>query len=268
MLLNLYNIGFECSGIEFDIVRFSLFQDILSIIESEKIHRVQADFIYFLQDKLDINPEQRSILEKMVLIHKKMKENNKEKITELIEYMEKVLKLGRIYGIPESAVFISGSLYTLDTYKQFKRISKKRTKTIIDSQRELLLADITKNMQKQITNMAVDVNAFAIGLIEEIQSGENSMKKIEEFKKVLKNLGERIGKREEKIKFLEEVVCLLRDVPPLFSSNDIGRIREQIGDEKADKIKECYEEDGRLKDKLDIEYLRELKEIFVLVRLD
>lgn len=209
----------------FDIVRYSLMQDILLLhtVTSPDKPWNEDGFVGSLMKNLCLYPKQIELMEYAVSLNRKMVSDDAD-ITGLQKQSKELVERALIIGIPLMTLYCSGSAYSIDTYKKIFN-GKEKAQLSIDKQRELMLQTVIKNTQDTVNNLVEDMNSISKQLVHEIQKGFQSNAKIEKLSALLMRLTKGAEVTVAKSEIAEQRALLLK-IPFTLDMTRLEQIRK------------------------------------------
>ena len=245
----------EMSYGSYEVFRHSLMQDALYLRVSAQMPGAwyEDHFLNGLQKVLEISDEQIECMLSAIQLYRKMQAKDSD-LGELNKMTESLLAHAHALRIPREAVFCSGSVYNIDTYRGFFR--KSRQKKSITLQRELLLQEVIRNSQISQNHLIEDMNDLTVKLVKEVRMGNQLNQTIQELMQFQRQMMA-FKKQSEEV----EQTRIYNRLPQTISFEEIN----QIVLPKRDVIKQCYVADStgvyRIRNNLIYEELIELSRI-------
>ena len=238
------------NGLDFgsyDIVRYSLMQDILYL--HELVHGNESwtedGFVGSLLNFMHIQPEQLELMIYAINLNRQMIED-KSDIVDLQGKAQNMLKRALEQRIPLMTLYCSGSVYSVDTYRKIFN-GKDKANFSIDKQRELMLQTVIKNTQETVNHLVADMNNISEQLVSEIQKGIESTAKIKKLSALLVRLSKGAEVSVAKSEYTEQRV-LYGKVPSVLNMEKIEKIRmEKKCELEYQKIMKYYRYDDKIK---------------------
>ncbi|GEM_PF-3171001 len=202
----LYIMGHELESGSYDILRYSLLQDVLYLhkIANNGKPWNEDGFIGSLLNNLKVSPMQLELMESAVDLHREITSNDAN-IYELQDKSKALVKESLKLHVPLMTLYCSGSPYNVDTYNKLFRKSD-RAQVAIDKQRELMLQAVVQNTQKTLNHLVEEMNSVSEQLIKEIQRGSVASQKIEKLSALLGRLSAGATRTVEKSQGTEEKI--------------------------------------------------------------
>ena len=162
----------------YEIFRYSLMQDALYLraVSDSDGHWYEDPFINGLQQKLEVSDEQVETMLTAIELYKEMQRREADLIG-LKNKLENLWHHAKAIRIPREAIFCSGSVYNVDTYRGLNR--QRKLGRSITLQRELMLQAVIRNTQESINHLVEDMNDVTIRLLDEVQRGNRRDEQIQ-----------------------------------------------------------------------------------------
>lgn len=261
----LYKIKSKLEYGEYDILKYSLLQDVLYIkkVSDSETCWYEDGFIGSLLKVLDISIDQIELMDQMVDINISMVEKDIN-LYSLQSKLKTLVKEAIYLNIPIVSLYCSGSTYNLDTYNKIFG-GKDRAQLSIDKQREFMLQAVIRNNQKTLNNLVEEMNNISEQLIEEIGKGLQANEKINKLSALLGRLSAGAKKTVQKSDNTERnrLYAILPSVLEISKFENIDYLEKNHVDYKY--ILEAYpikEESKRyIRNDLDINSLNRLKRL-------
>ena len=188
----LKKMEFNLSDSDYELVRFSLMQDIVYLDNANLVKNIQTQgFVNSLKEFLHLTSAQINLMNEAVELHSALLDTTNKKMDSVIfeQKMEKLRRGAVLFYMPVSALFCSGGIYAPSTFRSLKRFWEE--KKAVSLQRELMLKNIIENNQMTINFLIEDLNQLSISLMKEIQKANMIGLKIEKLITELQRLQQR-----------------------------------------------------------------------------
>lgn len=242
----LYKLCNELEYGSYDIVRYSLMQDVLYLhgLVKPNVSWTKDGFIGSLLKYMHLRPEHLELMEYAIDLNKQMVTDDANIVGLQTKYQD-VVKNALCLRIPLMTLYCSGSVYSIDTYKKIFNGNDK-AQLSIQKQRELMLQTVIKNTQETVNHLVSDMNSVSEQLVLEIKKGLQSSSKIEKLSALLIRLSKGAAANVEKTESTEQRVLYnkLPKVVDMVRLEDIRR--EQKCELEYQTIMNCYDYDQRL----------------------
>lgn len=218
----------------YEIFRFSLMQDILYLraVNDAKTPWYEDAFVNSLQQMLQISDEQIEDMLAAIAIYRKMQQKDAD-LESLKKDMELLWRHTKTLDIPREAIFCSGSVYSIDTYRGVMK--KRKQKQSITRQRELMLQEVIRNTQISLNHLVEDLNDTTLRLVEEVSRGNQRDQAIEKLSGFIKKYQAQMSAMAKKSDEVS-VAQLYNRMPKLL---DAGRV-EQLLPMDRQQVQTCY----------------------------
>lgn len=188
------------SGSDYELVRFSLMQDILYLdaINPKKSETNQG-FVNSLKEFLSISGNQINLMQEAIKLHLGMMDPTDAHIDSVVfaDKMKRLREGAVALYMPASALFSAGSVYAPSTFHKLKRFWEE--KKTINLQRELMLKNVIENNQMTINFLIEDLNQLSIKLMQEIQKSNTTYLKINKLANELQKIQQKNFKLEKAV---------------------------------------------------------------------
>lgn len=163
----------------YEIFRYSLMQDALylKMAGGDAGPWYQDRFLNSLQKILEISDEQIEVMLVAIRLYQGIQQRDAD-LQSLNREMDTVHIRCKSLRIPLEAIFCSGSVYSIDTYRTFRRARQKKS---IARQRELMLQEVIRNTQLSMNHLVEDLNHTTLKLLEEVRKGNVRDRQIQEL---------------------------------------------------------------------------------------
>lgn len=210
----------------FDIIRYSLMQDVLYLFYITYNHKdwTNDGFVGGMLNTLRLLPEQIDLMINAVELHQKMIVEDSD-VSQLKKEIDHMKDMSKILRIPLMTLYCSGSVYSVDSYNKIFG-GKKKANLAIEKQRELILQTVIKNTQKTVNNLVEDTNLITQRLIEEINKGELSKEKINQLTLVLSKITKSARKTVINSEIIQKKELYLQ-LPKVIDINKLEAIKNE-----------------------------------------
>lgn len=236
----LYIVHSQLESGSYDILRYSLLQDILYLHKISKPDKPwnEDGFIGSLLNNLQILPQQLELMETAIDLNRKMTANDAD-IYALQDKSKALVKEALQLHVPLMTLYCSGSAYSVDTYhKLFKNSDK--AQVAIDKQRELMLQAVIQNSQKTLNHLVEDINSVSQQLIEEIERSSQATGKIAKLSALLGRLSAGATRTVQKSEGTEQKI-LYAQLPSILDVMTFEKLRQgDVNKEQCEYVLAAY----------------------------